>query len=342
MTAEGRRLTPAIVFTGASLQGQWYPRWVKDQEDIRDWKYDYSLTGWSNAEVALKWLKEIYLPETKPANPRDWRLLILDEHSSYDTTQFMFLCQQNRVQLLFLPSHSSHKSQPLDRSVFSPLKNYFRQNTKVLAHCRASAAANKQRFLLCYRDASRRGCSVSNIRSGFQKTGIWPFKPSAILDDPEALIGDAPPPQERPRTPPVTTTAPPTLFNTPRKAEDIRQVVSNLRGRFSPTNRTLRALFRKMEKSLDLSAAERAALQAENSRLQEDFRAVQPHTKKRVRQPANDRFARIEDIIAAEEASHLPPKRRRGAPRQDREPAVEEAQEVIIHGLDRLRQAEEM
>ena len=97
-----------------------------------------------------------------------------------------------------------------------------------------------------------------------------------------------------------------------------------------------------MEKSLDLSAAERAALQAENSRLQEDFRAVQPHTKKRVHQPANDRFARIEDIIAAEEASHQPPKRRRGAPRQDREPAVEEAQEVIIHGLDRLCQAEEM
>jgi len=30
VTVEGRRLTPAIVFTGASLQGQWYLRWVKD------------------------------------------------------------------------------------------------------------------------------------------------------------------------------------------------------------------------------------------------------------------------------------------------------------------------
>jgi 4-hydroxybenzoate polyprenyltransferase len=54
ITAEGRRLTPAIVFTGASLQGQWYPKWVRDHEDIRDWKYGHSPTGWSNAQNAIK------------------------------------------------------------------------------------------------------------------------------------------------------------------------------------------------------------------------------------------------------------------------------------------------
>jgi len=75
----------------------------------------------------------------------------------------------------------------------------------------------------------------------------------------------------------------------------------NLGGRFSPSNRNLRALFYKMEKSLDISAAKGAALQVENNRLMKEFYAIQARTKKRVCKPANDRFARIEDIIAAED-----------------------------------------
>ncbi|KAK4170844.1 hypothetical protein QBC36DRAFT_112214 [Triangularia setosa] len=97
-----------------------------------------------------------------------------------------------------------------------------------------------------------------------------------------------------------------------------------------------------MEKALDLSAAERAALLAENSRLMEDFRAVEPHRKRKVCEPANDRFPRIEEIVAAEEASHKPPKRRRVTPPCDLTPVVEEVQEMVIHGLDRLPQIEEM
>jgi len=142
-TADGRRLTPAIVFEGATLQGQWYPKWLRNQAELCDWKYDHSPTGWSNGIIALKWLKEIYLPETKPLNPLEWRLLIMDGHTSHTTDNFLYTAYSNRVFVLFLPPHTSHKTQPLDRSVFSALKNYFRQNTKALAHCRNSAPANK-------------------------------------------------------------------------------------------------------------------------------------------------------------------------------------------------------
>ncbi len=43
------------------------------------------------------------------------------------------------------------------------------------------------------------------------------------------------------------------------------------------------------------------------------MRATEPRTKKKVREGPNDKFARIEDIIQAEEALHKPPKRRRVA-----------------------------
>jgi len=76
--------------------------------------------------------------------------------------------------------------------------------------------------------------------------------------------------------------------------------------------------------------------------LQENKRALKPYTRKRVREPPNDKFARIKDIIKAQEASMKPPKRRRITRRMELEPMVEEAQEMIIHGLNRLRRAQEM
>jgi hypothetical protein len=81
--AEGVRLTPVVVFTGASLQGQHFPSNFSMEAELPDWKYDYSLTGWSNSEIALKWLKEVYLIETKPKRPGTWRLLIIRAFEPY-------------------------------------------------------------------------------------------------------------------------------------------------------------------------------------------------------------------------------------------------------------------
>lgn len=124
VTADGRRLTPVVVYTGASLQGQWFSNFHKEDLIISTWKYDYSESGFSNTRIFAKWFKEVHLPETRPETASQWRLLILDEDSSHVNEDFMINAYRNRVQLLYLPPHTSHKSQPLDRSVFSPVKTY--------------------------------------------------------------------------------------------------------------------------------------------------------------------------------------------------------------------------
>ena len=83
-------------------------------------------------------------------------------------------------------------------------------------------------------------------------------------------------------------------------------------------------------------------MQAEIRRLQEDLRAAQPYTRKRVREPPNNKFARMKDIIEAEEASRKPLKRARKARTVDPAPIIEEAQETIVHALDRIHEIEEM
>jgi len=42
---------------------------MKKHPVLKTWKYDYSAIGWSNEQIALKWLNEVYLPETKPRDP---------------------------------------------------------------------------------------------------------------------------------------------------------------------------------------------------------------------------------------------------------------------------------
>ncbi|KAF6525503.1 hypothetical protein HZS61_011298 [Fusarium oxysporum f. sp. conglutinans] len=63
VSADGRRLTPCVVFTGQNLQGQWFPK------AFPNWKYITSPTGWSNADIFIEWFMKVSLPETKPEDP---------------------------------------------------------------------------------------------------------------------------------------------------------------------------------------------------------------------------------------------------------------------------------
>jgi len=68
-----------------------------------------------------------------------------------------------------------------------------------------------------------------------------------------------------------------------------------------------------------------ALLEAENARLKEDLRVTEPRSRKKVKEPPNGKFARIGDIVAAEEALQKPLKWRRVTARVDPTPVMEEA-----------------
>jgi 4-hydroxybenzoate polyprenyltransferase len=72
ISATGRRLTPCVIFTGKNLQGQWFPK------VFPTWKYAASSSGWSNSDIFLRWFMDIFIKETTPSDPSEWRLLVLD------------------------------------------------------------------------------------------------------------------------------------------------------------------------------------------------------------------------------------------------------------------------
>ncbi len=80
--ADGQALTPAIIFKGKELQSQWF---LQEFKESADWHFITSPKGWTDNQIALEWLKAVYLPQTKPADESDARLLILDGHNSHVT-----------------------------------------------------------------------------------------------------------------------------------------------------------------------------------------------------------------------------------------------------------------
>ncbi|KAK4208886.1 hypothetical protein QBC37DRAFT_64392 [Rhypophila decipiens] len=105
--------------------------------------------------------------------------------------------------------------------------------------------------------------------------------------------------------------------------------------------RQQRVLVRKTGRVLDRLAAEKAILRANVAKLTTDLEASKPHTRKTVKENPNDGFATLKDIVAAQKASERAPKRRRANQPVIDEAVVQEAQDCIIHGLERIRDLEE-
>ncbi|KAI0997864.1 hypothetical protein K3495_g10325 [Podosphaera aphanis] len=114
VSATGSYIRSLIIFKGNNPQNTWFP------EVTPEWYFTTSENGWTNNFIALQWLKNVFIPETRPQTS-DHRLLIMDGHGSHTSPEFLLLCKQNNIQLLFLPAHSSHVLQPLDLGVFAPL-----------------------------------------------------------------------------------------------------------------------------------------------------------------------------------------------------------------------------
>jgi len=77
------------------------------------------------------------------------------------------------------------------------------------------------------------------------------------------------------------------------------------------------------------------------AQLSRDLKAFEPHTRKKVKESPNDVIPRIEDIIAAKNASQEPPKKRRATRANVDATVVQQAEQELIHGLEVIREAEE-
>ena len=159
------------MFKGKTVQQQWFPTTLNI---FKQWQFTATKNGWTSDDTALKWLIKVFIPSTAVQDPKEPRLLILDGHGSHETLEFMYKCFEHNIYLLFLPPHTSHVLQPLDLSVFSPLKSAYRKELSNLSLLTDSTPVGKRNFLICYQKAREESLIPRNIRAGWQASGLWP------------------------------------------------------------------------------------------------------------------------------------------------------------------------
>ena len=83
----------------------------------------YSKSGYINSDLFLEWLNEIFIPEIRKrrkliGDQNAKACLLMDNHVSHHSNDAISLLNKNNIIPLFIPPHSSHRTQPLDRLTF--------------------------------------------------------------------------------------------------------------------------------------------------------------------------------------------------------------------------------
>jgi len=309
VSAIGSALPPLVIFKGKTVQQQWFP---PDLKPFAGWKFTATENGWTSDETAFEWLQTVFLPLTQPEDVKETRLLIFDGHGSHQTVDFMWECYKHNVHLIYLPPHASHVLQPLDLSIFSPLKQAYRRYIGYLTYLTDSSPIGKQNFLECYRRARCNAITPSNIKAGWAVTGLWPVRLSKPLASPlllensnagkEASIKpqDNSPPAKAPFSLPLRVRGPLGPMLTPRRAEDLKRALNTMEKDHDINIRTSRLLKRKITKGFDEKDYRVAMLEEENKALKARLEALRPKKRKKVELSPNSKFADIEAIRRAQ------------------------------------------
>ncbi|MCO5551715.1 hypothetical protein L7F22_005219 [Adiantum nelumboides] len=84
------------------------------------------------------------------------------------------------IDIITLPTHTSHKLQPLDVLVLKSLKVQFQMERDIWQQRATSRQASKSELVSIVAKDITSSYTEANIKVGFQATGIWPLNPSAL------------------------------------------------------------------------------------------------------------------------------------------------------------------
>jgi len=138
-------------------------------------------SGWMTQENFLIFLKH-FVVHSKSSIMQPV-LLLLDNHESHVSIDCIQYAKDNGIHMLSFPPHCSHKLQPLDRSVYFPLKRFF--NCQCDAWCSSHPGRTMQVLDIPSLCASAFPLAMTpvNIQAGFRVSGIYPLNRNVFTDD---------------------------------------------------------------------------------------------------------------------------------------------------------------
>lgn len=110
-------------------------------------------------------------------------LLIFDGAKCHLDYSIVEAAEKFAIKLFCLPSNTTHELQPMDKSVFRSFEYYWDEEVLKYWSVHEDRKITTQRFGILFSKAGDKAATPTNIKSGFEATGIFPFNPARILEE---------------------------------------------------------------------------------------------------------------------------------------------------------------
>ncbi|XP_072403230.1 uncharacterized protein [Diabrotica undecimpunctata] len=205
MTSAERGTMVTLALAGNAIGNYIPPMFIFPRKRFQDHFIRDGPTGSIGTANGSGWMQEddfhVFLEHFKNhvrPSKEERALLLLDNHSSHTALENIEFCRENGIILLTFPPHCTHKLQPLDRTIFGPLKkaintacdNWMRSNVGKVMTIYDIPSIAKFSFDVAI--------TAKNMSAGFAATGTWPvntdifgeadFLPSQVTDRPNPEV----------------------------------------------------------------------------------------------------------------------------------------------------------
>jgi hypothetical protein len=319
ISADGRFLHPLIIWPAATHRSTWttYP--------TPGWHFACSQSGYTDSKISYDWLRLVFDPQTRLRAKGKPRILICDGFGTHESLEILKYCFENNIILCRIPSHTSHKLQPCDVGPFGPMKGAYREQVERLYRGGANTVG-KQHFTSLYSRAREQALTSRNIRSGWSKTGLYPFSPHRVLQDIQKPLAELCIPSKS-----VTTNSP-EILQTPVTSEALTTLHTLVEQDAQRLDSLSRHRLQKLANAAQKSFAECALLLDENRLLFEQNNESNCRKSIRSTKVGEAKVMSYGDIVEAQAKRDVKEATaqngKRGAKRKGRQPPQEPAKRI--------------
>jgi hypothetical protein len=178
--ADGTTLSPGLIFE--ELHSNIRDTWMEEITKETSMFVTSSPTGWSNNNIGLAWLSQVFDQYTNKKAGRCWRLFLLDGHGSHITKSFLAFCDCNKILLIMYPPHATYSLPALDVVMFKFLSSqYSKKLTNYTHKSLGILLLKKGNFIPLFWSARISSFAEKPIFKAFEATGVWPRNRKAVL-----------------------------------------------------------------------------------------------------------------------------------------------------------------
>ncbi|KAK1893751.1 Tigger transposable element-derived protein 6 [Dissostichus eleginoides] len=155
-------------------------------------------TGWMNEDTWPEFLD--HLIQHTQCTPDRPMLLILDNLKAHISLKAVEKAKSNRIVMLTLPPHTSHRMQPLDVTAYGPFKTLYNRALDGWMRSNPGKTVSIYQIAGLVNEAFLSAVKPRNITSGFKSTGIFPYNRDIFPEEAFApsMVSDRPNPELQP------------------------------------------------------------------------------------------------------------------------------------------------